>query len=148
MFSTIATKASALGLLLTGIAVGVAGAQVATTFHRTEGAASGLFTLSIGEAMNFHVALDDNTPGPVGRVKMRLYDHAGTLRAERLVSLAPGQSATLPWDVPGRYRVQAEVYESTSSLSARRQVATTVELYDIDDLRQKIFICNIPPDKV
>ena len=98
--------------------------------------------------MNFHVALDDLTSGPVGRVHMRLYDHAGVVRAERLVSLAPGQSATLPWDIPGKYRVQADVLESTSSLSSRRQVATTVELYDLDDLLHKNFVCTIPPDKV
>jgi hypothetical protein len=148
MFNTVRLKVAAIGLLLSGIVVGVAAAQVASTFRRTEGVASGLFTLAVGEAMNFHVALDDLTSGPVGRVHMRLYDHAGVVRAERLVSLAPGQSATLPWDIPGKYRVQADVLESTSSLSSRRQVATTVELYDLDDLLRKNFVCTIPPDKV
>jgi hypothetical protein len=147
MFSTTRMKVTAVVLLLSGIAVGAAGAQVAATFRRTGGVASGLFTLAEGQAVNFSVALDDLTSGPVGNVKMRLYDHMGTLRSERLVSLAPGRSATMPWDVPGRYRVQVDVLESSSSLSPRRQVATSVEVYELLDPGKSKFLCTLWPDK-
>jgi hypothetical protein len=149
MFSTIGTKAGALGLVLCGIVVGVAGAQVATAtkFERVGSTTTGLFTIAYGEAMNFHVALDDEDSGPIGKVQMRLYDHTGTVRAKKVVSLAPGQSATLPWDRPGKYRAQYDVLEleSATSLSDRREVAGTVEVHGPDNLVTK-YVCglNVP----
>jgi hypothetical protein len=135
MFSTTGKKVAALGLLWSGIVVGVAGAQVAATFHRVGSTTSGLFTISNGQVMNFHVALDDDDSGPVGKVQMRLIDDTGTVRAKKLVSLEPGQSATLSWPRPGKYRAQYDVLESSTSLiGPRRRVAGSVELYEVDDL--------------
>ena len=150
MFNTIGMKSAALGLLLllTGVAVGVAGAQIAGTFQRTGSTSTGLFTIHDGEAVNFSVSLDDDSSGPVGRVLMRLIDDQGTVKVGRLVSLAPGRSATLPYNVPGRYRAQFEKQESTPSLSDRRSVAGTVEVFDVDDVKLRTrFVCgeNIPP---
>lgn len=152
MLSTTGKKAAALGVLLSGIVVGAAGAQVAT-FYRVGSTTSGLFTISHGQVMNFHVALDDDDSGPVGKVQMRLFDDTGTVRAKKLVSLEPGQSATLSWPNPGKYRAQYDVLESSTSLiSPRRQVAGSVELYEVDDLVAnppccvKVFISLPIPD--
>jgi hypothetical protein len=149
MLRNIAMKSTAFGLVLLGIVVGVAGAQVVDTFRRAGSGGSGLFTVSSGEAVSFHVSLDDDTPGPVGRVQMRLFDQRGVVVARQLVALAPGQSATLTHDVPGWYRAQADVLESAFGLSDRRTVASTVELFDVDDLKIKRIVCgeNIPVRK-
>jgi hypothetical protein len=145
MFSTRGTKAAALGLLLSGVVVGVAGAQVATRFERVGSTTTGVFTVAPGEAISFNVALDDDLAGPVGQVQMRLYDDAGNVRKSKLVTLAPGQSATLPWAKPGRYRAQFDVLESAESRSDRREVAGTVEVHGPDDLVAR-HVCsqNVP----
>ena len=141
--------AAALGLLLTGVGVGVAGAQIAESFQRKGSAATGLFTLGDGEAVNFHASLDDDSSGPAGRVLMRLFDDQGVVRAGRIVSLTPGRSATLMYDVPGHYYAQAELYESSSNLSDRRGVSTTVEVSDLDHLKIRRIVCgeNIGPSR-
>jgi hypothetical protein len=141
MFRTISIKRSTLGLLLAGVVVGAAGAQVVETFQRAGSDSTGLFTLSYGEGVKFSVSLDGRSPGPTGRVQMRLLDPNGTVKASQLVSLAPGRSATLAYDVPGRYRAQAEVYDSSLNLTDRT-VATTVEVFDVNDLLIKRFVCG------
>ena len=142
MMKTMGMKSAAIGLLLTGVAVGVAGAQIAESFQREGSASTGLFTLNSGEMINFHAALDDDSSGPIGRVLMRLIDDQGIVRAGRVVSLAPGRSATLTYDVPGRYRAQAEMYESSLDLSDRRMVATSVELIGADHITARIVVCG------
>ena len=150
MLRNITLKSGAFGLVLLGIVVGVAGAQVVETFQRVGSGATGLFTVSIGEALSFHVSLDDDTSAPAGRVQMRLFDQRGAVVARQVVTLAPGQSATLTHDVPGTYRALADVYESAFNLGNRRAVGTTVELFDVDDLKVKRFVCgeniHIPKD--
>ena len=150
MIRNTAVKSGAFGLVLLGIVVGVAGAQVVDTFRRVASGGTGLFTVSAGEAARFNVSLDDDAAGPIGRVQMRLFDHRGVVVAKRLVSLAPGQSATMTHNVPGQYRVQADVLESAFAFTDRRAVASTVELFNVDDLKINRFVCgaNIPIPKV
>lgn len=145
MFSTRGMKAAALGLLLSGVVVGVAGAQITTRFQRVGSTTTGLFTIAAGEAIQFHVALDDDDSGPVGRVQMRLLDETGVVRKKQLVTLEPGQSATLPWAKPGKYRAQYDVLENVTSVSDRREVAGTVEVRGPDDLVSR-YVCgqNVP----
>lgn len=150
MLRTIAVKNGALGILLLGAVVGLASAQVVDTYQRQGSLSTGLFTLAAGEVLNFNVTLDDDSSGPVGKVYMRLIDDRGTVKASKLVSLGPGQSATLPYSVPGRYRAVFELRESTLNLSDRRAVASTVEVFDVNDFKINRFVCgeNIPPRKV
>ncbi len=140
MFRNIAIKRSALGLLLLGIVVGAAGAQVVETFQRIGSQSTGLFTLSAGEELKFNVSLDGRGTTTT-RVQMRLIDPNGTVRASQLVSLLPGRSATLPYDVPGRYRAHAEIFDSSLNLTDR-SIATTVEMFDVNDLLLKRFVCG------
>jgi hypothetical protein len=65
---------------------------------------------------------------------MRLIDDTGAIQAFQTVTLNPGQSATLTHDEPGRYRVQAEVYEPEFGFSPRRTVVGLVEVFGLDDL--------------
>jgi hypothetical protein len=150
MMKNIAVKSGALGLVLLGVVVGVAGAQVVDVFRRVASGGTGLFTVSAGEAARFNVSLDDDTGGPVGRVQMRLIDHRGVVVAKRLVTLAPGQSATMTHNVPGQYRVQADLLESAFDFTDRRAVASTVELFNVDDFKINRLVCGeyIPNPKV
>ena len=67
MIRNTAVKSGAFGLVLLGIVVGVAGAQVVDTFRRVASGGTGLFTVSAGEAARFNVSLDDDAAGPIGR---------------------------------------------------------------------------------
>jgi hypothetical protein len=150
MLQTNRMKRRTLGLLLAGIVVGLNGTQ-AVALQATRYITSGLFTLHLREGVHFHVSLDDIRGGPVATVIMRIIDDTGVVQASRTVTLNPGQSATLTHDEPGRYRVQAEVYEQTLGLSARRNVVGGVEVFGLDDLTiHRIIPTNgesIPTDR-
>jgi hypothetical protein len=126
MLKTVAMNRSALALLLAGVIVGAAGAQVGIPNYRTRYVTTGLFRVTAGETVNFHVTLDT---GPAGLVRLRLLDPGGATVVEKPYKLAAGQSATLVHSVPGLYRAQADV---ESTLLRDRIVVATVEVLGDD----------------
>jgi hypothetical protein len=128
MLKAIVARGSALGLLVVGVIVGAAGAEVVNGLQRTLHVTSGLFTVEQGESIDFHVALDGRSAGPVRTVLLRLVDELGTSKSSKVVTLGPGQAATLTHAAAGRFRALAEVYESAVDVGDRRFVATTVEV--------------------
>ena len=138
MFTIIATKRGALALLLASTVVGAAGAQAQTQnpppdYSRVGYCAGGLFTL--GGTAKFHVALDDDSSQPSVFVLMRFISQNGTVVRAKTATIAPGGSATLEYSGSGLYRMQAERYEPSISLSNRRSVVTSWELHAFDGAR-------------
>ena len=93
MLKTMGMKASALGLVLAGAAVVAVGAQGTGEPHRY--LTLGLLTVGATEAISFHVSFDDYSEEPPATVQLNSSIRAGTLMKSRVVTLAPGQSATL-----------------------------------------------------
>ena len=137
MFTLIALKRGALAAMLAGTVVGVAGAQTQSppqNYSRAGYCAGGLFTLPGGVA-KFHVALDDDSSQPSVFVLMRFINQQGTVVRAKTVMIAPGGSATLEYSGAGLYRMQAETYEPLISLSNRRSVVSSGELFGADGFR-------------
>ena len=130
---TISMKRRTVGVLLAGVVM-AATAATAASLQPTAYITSGLFTVHPREGVHFHVSLDDLRGAPTATVIMRFIDDTGVVQAFQTVTLNPGQSATLTHHESGRYRVQAEVYEQTLGLSARRNVVGGVEVFGLDDL--------------
>ena len=146
MAGTTAGRRAGAVLLLIGIAVGAAGAQGIEALDdmlRTEVMGTSLFTVLPDEKAEFNVTLEDPEGGPSSSVVMRLIDPAGTVVARKVVSLAPGQSATLRHRVPGRYRAQAVLFDPVGVFADLRTVASTVEIGGAGDLTAKPrFVCG------
>ena len=100
-------------------------------YSRASYCAGGLFTLPGGTA-KFHVALDDDSSQPSVFVLMRFINHNGTVVRARTVTIDPGGSATLEYSGSGVYRMQAETFEPSISLSNRRSVVASWELFGFD----------------
>ena len=126
------TRLIAIGCLLSGIFVGVAGAQVAETLQQRF-LNSGLFAVTADERANFHVTLDDQRGAPPALVRLQILDQNGVVVARREVTLLPGQSASLAKSGPGLFRAHAEVVESGLLFTKRRTTVGSVEV--IDDLK-------------
>ena len=134
-----------IGLLVLGIAIGAGGAQAVELLAPPQFLNSGLFTLGKGETALFNVSLDDQRSGPPATVLMQLIDPAGATVARQLVTLAPGQSSTLKFDVPGVYRAHAEITSPGTTFSNRRRLTTTIEI--LGDLfggscAPRMFVCS------
>jgi hypothetical protein len=141
MFRAVITKGSAVGLLLAGVLIGAAGAQVIGAIQLSRVIITGTFTVFDGETANFHVARDSRSPTASATVLLRLFDEQGSVAARRVVTLAPGQSATLTHRVAGRYHGEAEVFESAPG--ERGIVESTVEVGTADDLTiRPRFVCS------
>jgi hypothetical protein len=134
MFTLNSLKIGALSLMLATTVAGAAWAQTQSPpqgYSRVGSCAGGLFTLSGGTA-KFHVALDDDSSQPSVFVLMRFINSNGTVVRVRTAMIAPGGSATLDYSGSGLYRMQAERYEPSISLSDRRSVVTSWELFGLD----------------
>jgi len=152
MIRSVAIKGIAFALLVAGAAVGVADAQVITvtpTPRRTGYCPGGPFTL-VGGEVKFHVALDDRQMEPVGLVLMRLIDQDGAVVTSQTVSLRPGQTATLEFRGRGLLlRAQAETFETAGTLSDRRRVVGSVELFErADGFRAVIPVMCVPNENI
>ncbi len=133
----------AFGLVLVGVVTGVAGARAVQDFQNARFISTGLFSVAEDEGVNFHVTLDDRRGGPPTVVTLRFFDESGIVVERRQVTLGPNQSSTLQMSKPGRYRAQAEIFEPVLPLSARRVVVSTVEIFDVNDLKQRTrFVCG------
>ena len=118
-----------VALLVVGIAIGVAGAQAWQLITPSAFLNTGMFTLGKGETAFFNVTLDDEPGQPSANVMMQLLDRRGALVARQAVLLAPGQSATLRYDIPGVYRAHAEIVSPDVTFSNRRRLLTTLEIH-------------------
>ena len=136
-------RASALGLVLAAAAVGAAGAQEPEPRYLT----LGLLTVGAGEALGFHVSFDDHSQEPPAIVQLNLFDQEGTLVRSRVVTLAPGQSATLLLRAAGKYRAQAVVFGSPVNPSGRREVVGCAEMSIDDFTTVNRIVCQRLPDK-
>ena len=127
---TVMSRSSAWGvaLLVVGIVTGVAGAQAVQLLQPPSFLNTGLFTLGKGETALFNVTLDDDRGGPAANVVMQLIDPRGVIVVRQLATLAPGQSATLKYDVPGVYRAHAQIVSAAGEFSDRRALITTLEI--------------------
>ena len=143
MLGKVGTKGGVV-LLLIGGAAGAVGAQAIDALVLTEYIQTGLFTVRSGETAAFNVSFDELASAEHSTsVSMRLYDEAGTIVARRQVTLEPGQSASLRYRTPGRYRAFASVSDPTDLFSSRRNVVGTVEVGGADDLTTPIrFVCS------
>ena len=122
------SNAWGIALLVLGIAVGAGGAQAVQLLAPQQFLNSGLFTLGKGETALFNVTLDDQRSGPPATVLMQLIDPAGATVVRQIVTLGPGQSSTLRYDVPGVYRAHAEITSPNTTFSSRRRLITTLEI--------------------
>jgi hypothetical protein len=137
MFTPIAMKTGALALMLASTLAGAASAQTQNppqNYSRAGYCAGGLFTLPGGSA-KFHVALDDDSSQPSVFVLMRFINQSGTVVTVRTATIAPGGSATLEYSGSGLYRMQAETFEPLISLSDRRSVVASLELFALNGVR-------------
>jgi hypothetical protein len=117
-----------VAILVTGVGIGVAGAQVAQALSQPSFLNTGLFSVRSGEQARFFVSLDDREDGQPARVALEFIDEDGRVVARKAMTLAAGQSATLAADRPGRYRAHARVLDEPRLLGARRTVVGTVEV--------------------
>jgi hypothetical protein len=141
MFRTVAKKASAVGLLLAGVVIGAASAQVVGELQRSRVIMTGPFTVFDGETVDFHVARDSRSSTTPATVRLRLFDPQGTVVVRRVVSLAPGQSATLTHDAAGRFHGEVEVFESAPGEAGF--VESTLEVGPVNDLTTRPrFVCS------
>ncbi len=136
-----------LAMLVAGAIAGAAGVQAIQSLERSLFMNTGLFTLAIGEGVNFNVTLDDDRLGPPAKVLMRLLDTKGAIVARREVVLGPGQSATLQYRLPGVFRAHAQIVEPDAPLGPRRVLVSSVEIFgpSIDDPGLAIprrFVCS------
>lgn len=130
----------AAACLLFGIFIGVAGAQVVKPLaaHYLN---SGLFSVSPGEGARFRVALDDHQNAPPANVMLQLHDEEGSVLAQKTITLLPGQSTDLATQQPGVYRAHARVVDPADPPSDRRVTVGSVEIFDIDTLRIRRYLC-------
>jgi hypothetical protein len=141
MFRTVAVKGSAVGLLLVGVVIGAAGAQVVGATQLSRLIVTGPFTVLDGETANFHVARDSRSSTAPATVRLRLFDSRGTVVGRTVVTLAPGQSATLTHGVAGRFHGEVEVFESAPGEAGF--VESTLEVGPANDLTiQPRFVCS------
>jgi hypothetical protein len=141
MFRTVVTKGSAVGLLLVGVLIGAASVQVVGAIQLSRVIITGPFTVFDGETANLHVARDSRSPTASATVLLRLFDEQGSVVGRRVVTLAPGQSATLKHGVAGRYHGEAEVFGSAPG--ERGIVESTVEVGIVNDLTTRPrFVCS------
>ena len=127
---TVMSRSSAWGvaLLVVGIVTGAAGAQAVQLLQPSSFLNTGLFTLAKGEVVLYNVSLDDERGGPPANVLMQLIDPRGVTVVRQVATLAPGQSATLKYDVPGVYRAHAEIVSGPGTPSDRRRLITSLEI--------------------
>ena len=141
MFRTVVTKGSAVGLLLAGVLIGAAGAQVVGAIQLSRVIITGPFTVFDGETVNLHVARDSRSPTASATVRLSLFDTKGSVVGSKVVTLAPGQSATLAHGVAGRFHGEVEVFESAPG--ERGIVESTVEVGTVNDLTTRPrFVCS------
>jgi len=138
-----------VALLVVGMAIGVGGAQAWQLLGKSQFLNTGLFTIGKGETALFNVTLDDHPDQPAANVMMQLLDRRGALVARQAVVLAPGQSATLRYDVPGVYRAHAEIVSPDVTFTNRRRLLTTLEI--IGDLfggltMPRVYVCSSSSD--
>jgi hypothetical protein len=143
MLKTPGMRASALGLVLAGVAVVAVGAQQPQPRYLS----MGLLTVGAGEAMSFNLSLDDDDEASPAIVQMNLFDQSGTLMRSRVVTLAPGQSATLPLRASGKFRAQAVEINPPSEPSGRRTMVGCVEITIDDFTTVNRITCLKIPDK-
>src|ERR671913_381461 len=106
MMTTRRSTTIAIGGLLIGVFVGVAGAQVVqkSPSHYLN---SGLFTVASGEGARFSVALDDVQGALPAQVTLQLHNEDGAVMTGKTITLQAGQSAILETHQPGTYRAHA-----------------------------------------
>ena len=142
MFRTVATRGRALGLLLAGMMIGAASAQVIGATQLSRLIMTGPFTVLDGETANFHVARDSRSSTAAATVRLRLFDARGAVvRRTAAVTLAPGQSATLTHAVAGVFHGEVEVFESAPGEAGF--VESTLEVGTVNDLTARPrFVCS------
>ena len=141
MFRTVVTKGSAVGLLLAGVLIGAASAQVAGAMQLSRVIITGPFTVFDGETTKLHVARDSRSPTASATVHLRLFNAQGSVVGRRVVTLGPGQSATLTHAVAGKFHGEVEVFESAPG--ERGTVESTVEVGSVNDLTiRPRFVCS------
>jgi hypothetical protein len=141
MMTTRRSTSVAVGCLLIGVFMGVAGAQVVQKgpSHYLN---SGLFTVAAGEGARFSVALDDFQGALPAQVTLQLHDEDGAVMTGKTVTLQAGQSAILETRQAGIYRAHARVVEPSQPPSGRRVAVGSVEVHDIDDLLlRRRYVC-------
>jgi hypothetical protein len=133
----------AVTCLLVGIFAGAGGAQIL----QYKIANSGLATVNDRETMKFHFTLDDVTGAPPAVVSMQLLNENGTVVANKIVTLSPGQSATLESTSPGLRRAHADVIDSVPQITERRTGVGSVEIHN--SLTSEVrFVCSFDPHGV
>ena len=143
MLKTPGMRTSVVGLVLAAAAVGAVGAQTPEPRYLT----LGLLTVGATEALSFHVTYDNDSDQPPATVQLNLLDHMGTLVRSKVVTLAPGQSATLSLRAQGKYRGQAVVFDSVANPSGRREVVGCAEVSIDDFTTVNRIVCQRLPDK-
>lgn len=118
----------AVGCLILGICIGVAGAQLLLRFFLN----TGVFTVQAGEIVNFTVSLDEQRGQPPATVSMQLIDESGAVIAGKTALLQPGQSTSLVFTFAeqGRVRAHAELIQSITQLTLRRTPIGSIEIID------------------
>lgn len=118
----------AVGCLILGIGIGVAGAQLLLRFFLN----TGVFTVQAGEIVNFTVSLDEQRGQPGAQVLMQLIDESGAVIASKNAVLQPGQSTSLvfTFSAQGRVRAHAELIQSIAQLTLRRAPTGSIEIID------------------
>ena len=130
----------AVTCLLVGIFAGVGGAQVI----QYKIANSGLATVNDSETMKFHFTLEDAAGTPPAVVQMQLLNENGAVVASKIVTLNPGQSATLESASPGLRRAHADVVDSVPQITDRRTGVGSVEIHNSLTTETR-FVCSFDP---
>jgi hypothetical protein len=130
--------------LLAGLVVGAAANQAVEAMFGQQFLNSALFFLSASDRATFNLVLDDRQDQPAARVLLQAFDEHGTVVANRETTLAPGASATLRVNGPGKFRFHAEIVEGSLDLTQRRAFVGSAEIFD--EVTQTIRpTCSIDP---
>lgn len=126
------TKVSwiATGCLLAGVAAAATAAQIVARPVAVSHVNCGTHTVLGGESSFFYLGLDDAAKEPSARVRLQFIDKAGTVLASNEVTLAAGRTAFVRLDGPAVARAHADIFESTTDLTARRTAVGSVEVLD------------------
>lgn len=125
--SAVITRVAA-GLFVVIMSAGAATAQECDNAPCRRYVNSGLFTVSPGEGVNFHVSIDDVRGAAPLNVLLRLFDSRGVVVARSEVVLQPGESTTLRFQQAGLYRAQMVIPAAPDSSSARRAIIGSLEI--------------------
>jgi hypothetical protein len=126
------TKVSwiATACLLGGVAAATTAAQIAARPVSASYVNCGTHTVLGGERAFFYLSLDDAANQPSARVRLQFLDKTGKALASDDVTLAAGRTAFIQLDGPAVVRAHADIFESTTDLTARRTAVGSVEVFD------------------